>query len=148
MKQVGCVIETKENMVSVSITRHSACDKCKACGARGPKEQVIWAKNDYDAKIGDQVVVELQTNKFYSAVAIIYLIPLITLIAGVWLGTVFNFGLNPSITGAIAGFVFLAITFVLVARYDKKISKRPEYQPKIAGFSTDMEIGCTSELDS
>lgn len=102
MAEKGQVIELKNNLAIVKMSRTEACAKCGACKSGSiENEMMIEAKNLCEADMGDWVEIDLQSQDFLKAIAIMYGIPLITLMLGFVLGYIcfsnefisFNLGL-------------------------------------------------------
>lgn len=76
------------------------CAECGGCSDGKPQTMTVTAANPIGAKPGDQVVVTSSTGKVLTAVAAVYLLPLVMLIAGycVW-------GLAAGLAGLILGFL-------------------------------------------
>lgn len=126
MAEVGQVIENKGSLVVVSLDRHDACSKCRACVAGiDSKEMILEATNACGAKVGDMVNISLEQSNFLKAVFIMYTIPLIALLAGLGLGYVL---LKTEVAALGIGFVFLAITFVLIRKNENHF-KKSGYRP-------------------
>lgn len=87
MGEKGLVINVKDHLAVIQMTRKEACGECRACLAGMKKEEmIIEAENECDAKVGDWVIMELRNNSFLKAVLILYGIPMIGLVAGIFLG--------------------------------------------------------------
>lgn len=83
MAEKGQVIELKNNLVIVKMSRTEACAKCGACkNGSVENEMLIEAENLCKANMGDWVELNLQSQDFLKATGIMYGIPLITLILG------------------------------------------------------------------
>ena len=83
MAEKGQVIEMKDDLVVIKMTRTEACAKCRACVAGlTEREMIMEAENHCDAQIGDWVELSMIESGFFSAVLIMYGIPLIGFMAG------------------------------------------------------------------
>jgi sigma-E factor negative regulatory protein RseC len=79
----GIVKKIDEKHVTVAITSASACSGCHAegaCSVSGKKEKIIDIKGSYNLKEGDCVTVQMEKSLGYSAIVLVYLIPLVILI--------------------------------------------------------------------
>lgn len=87
MAEKGQVVETDGDMVVVKMRRTEACAHCRAClTGLSEQEMIINAINKCDAKTGDWVDIELYDNGFFTAVLVLYGIPMLALMAGILLG--------------------------------------------------------------
>lgn len=134
MIERGRVVETAGNMAKVEIFRRDECSRCKVCGFGSRDKIVAVATNVIGAKEHDEVELELEAAQVVRAAAIMYLIPLVSLLLGLYLGTVFaSFAGRQdtaSLAAAILGFGFMGLSYVGIAVY----SKRPtmsKYQAKV-----------------
>lgn len=111
----------------VEITRSSACgESCASCGLCPGQTARIYAINDVNAKAGDTVIIDMSDKKVLGAAFLVYIVPLIMLIAGYFSG----YALFKSDGIAIlTGFIFMAVTFILLMRTDRKLKRR--YTPHI-----------------
>lgn len=83
-REFALVLETYDNNIAkVELQRSSSCDGCTICNSGKPV--VLRAFNNINANKGDSVVIEVEELKkgmnFF-----VYIIPLICLIAGYFLG--------------------------------------------------------------
>ena len=112
------------NYAEISVPRKSACghdcEECAGCGVTGAAV-LARAANPIGARIGQKVVVQSDTNKMLSIVALVYLIPVVLFL----LGYVTMAFLTPSVAiqygVAIAGF-FIGIVAAIL--YDRKLRQR------------------------
>ncbi|NLJ84512.1 MAG: SoxR reducing system RseC family protein [Halanaerobiaceae bacterium] len=141
MEEIGLVLENIGEEALVKITRHSLCSRCKnKCQLAGntheSAEMQISVKNPIGASKGDRVRIEMGEQSLVIASMIIYLIPLISLIAGYFAGI----NLFPAAgegAGVGAAIFFLALSFVLVNRIDKFLGRNQKYQPVIKAIVKD-----------
>ena len=112
------------NYAEISVPRKSACghdcEECAGCGVTGAAV-LARAANPIGARIGQKVVVQSDTNKMLSIVALVYFIP----VALFLLGYVAMAFLTPNVAiqygVAIAGF-FIGIVAAIL--YDRKLKER------------------------
>lgn len=112
------------NYAEISVPRKSACghdcEECAGCGVTGAAV-LARAANPIGARLGQKVVVQSDTNKMLSIVALVYLIPVVLFLAGYLIMAV----LTPSVAlqygVAVAGF-FIGIVAAIL--YDRKLRKR------------------------
>lgn len=119
MKQCGVVVSTKGDKAKVSLQRHSACGDCKGCRwGDDDMKMEIEVVNSINAKAGDRVEVNMENQNVLAAAFIAYMIPLITLIGGVVLGSFIldKIGLvqYKEIGSGIIGLVLTAISYIII----------------------------------
>lgn len=125
------VMEKHGNLLSVRMVRQEACGNCHACFAGRQKEEMtLEAENRCGAQVGDWVELTLAEHAFFSAVVLVYLIPLVAFMAGLFLGysAAPLVGLPRDITALVAAVVTMAVTYF----YLKKTSngeQEKKYRP-------------------
>ena len=130
MQQTGIVQKLQHNIAEVKITRSSACgESCASCGLCPGREAKVFAINDINAAVGDTVIINMADGKVLGAAFLVYIVPLIMLIIGYFSGhAVFN----SEALGIIMGFLFMAATFIVIIRIDRKIKRK--YTPRIVSI--------------
>lgn len=121
-REFALVLETyNDNIAKVELQRSSSCDGCTIC-SRG-KPIVLRAFNNINASKGDSVVIEVEelkrgTNFF------VYIIPLICLVVGYFLGEYISkiFGISHNL-GPIFSFIVFFIYVILGILKLKKENK-------------------------
>ncbi len=119
MQVVGKVIELDNDMVYVTLLRTSACGgNCKACGASCETiEHRIKAVNSIDAKLGDLVEIAMDDKNGLKASAILYLIPFLGFISGIFAAYFLKLSEAKVFLSGIFG---LIISYLIVHFIDKK----------------------------
>ncbi|MFW5982077.1 MAG: SoxR reducing system RseC family protein [Halanaerobiaceae bacterium] len=140
MEEIGEIIKTSGKHALVKIERHSLCSKCtNKCQLAQPEshevdEIEVEVDNPIGARSGQKVKIEMKEQPVVIASLIIYVIPLIFMIIGYFLGISLleAFGYQGTeITGIISSLIFLALSFVFIRILDNLLSKRKDYHPKI-----------------
>jgi len=133
----GVVIKISAGAAWVKTSKSSAC---KACSARaschssgGGEEMEVEVINEVGARVGDRIVLSLATGSFLKATFLLYIFPILLLIAGAIIGqeTASYFGVNPSGLAAAAGFALFFAALLLVKIKANQLAKKNEYRPKI-----------------
>ncbi len=122
----------EDGTAEVSMTRQSACaGDCHKCGGCASQTQQvsIRAKNEIGASVGDWVYVEAETKVVFSAVFLLYLVPIILFFLGYFLGF-----LTPVAPGYVALFGF-AVGMIPVVLYDRFVAKRKLLRFRITGYA-------------
>ncbi|WP_053957031.1 SoxR reducing system RseC family protein [Inediibacterium massiliense] len=138
MNQVGKVIEVLEDhRAQVLMRKHSACGECGACqyGQENMNLKII-AMNQVNAKEGDTVEVNLETQNVLGAAFIAYVIPLVALLVGV-IGTSFilpktGFTGNVEVYSIVVGFILTIIAFGFIKLNENSFKKQDKYVPVIS----------------
>lgn len=137
MVERGVVTKVKGKRATVSFDRRSACDQCHMCAVTkdGMKVEVV-VENTLDANVGDFVTVEMGERFVLTAAAIVYVLPLLLVGAGIGIGTLLSetAQIIMAISGLVLGFV---IAFIL----DRFVIRKRK------GFSPVMKEITTGELE-
>ena len=116
IEESGTVIEVRGPHALVRLKRSSACSGCASAGqchaGRGEREQLLEARNEVGAAVGDGVRVAVSARAVINASARIYLLPVVGLLVGAGLAQVLAgafisapAGANAAGFGGIAGAV-------------------------------------------
>ena len=120
MKQIGTVIETKNNIALVEVIRMSACEGChknaEGCAVcsvvGGKKAHKLYAKNEVNAKTGDRVELSASSSKMLFYAFAVFVLPVVSAIALYLLSSLVLDGFYPylfALAGVVAVFAALAI---------------------------------------
>lgn len=125
MEQVGQVVDIKDDIAIVMVRRHDTCGKCGGCGVAvsGKGENYVEAQNVVNAVVGHTVRVGMDTSQVLKASFVVYIVPMIALLFGIWVGQLLDgqFGIFARFD-ILLGFVFLIGSFLIVRGYDKKVA--------------------------
>jgi len=125
MEQIGKIVELLDkDTAKVLMQQHTDCGKCGACSMGRNMDIVTIADNNIDAKVGDMVELKMETSNVLSAAFIMYVIPLITLVTGIFLGSKLFPGENSESLALLLGFTLLAITYFVIKMNEKKYIKK------------------------
>ena len=119
MKQIGTVIETKNDIALVEVIRMSACEGChksaEGCAVcsvvGGKKTHTLYAKNKVNAKTGDRVELSASSGKMLFYAFSVFVLPVISAIALYLLSSLAFDGFYPyvfALLGVVAVFAVLA----------------------------------------
>lgn len=88
MTQIGIVENLNGNYISVRIVRATSCgSNCVNCsGNCDLTEKVVTAMNKTNAKKGDRVKLEMSTSKVLITAFFVYIVPIIILACGYFVG--------------------------------------------------------------
>ena len=116
----------------VFVRRESACSgdchKCSGCGAQA-QQVYVRARNTIGARPGDRVIVTSQTRQVLPAIFVVYILPLVLMLAGYFAGLAM--AVSPGGL-ACAGFALGVVGFVA---YDRLVAKRRGVSYVVTAFA-------------
>jgi sigma-E factor negative regulatory protein RseC len=133
-------VVTKIGSATTAWVKTTKSGACKSCSARsschsfgGGEETEVEAINQAGAQIGQKVVLSFDTSPLLKATFLLYVFPILTMIAGAFVGQQLapNFNLDTSLLSAVFGFLFFGLTLLFVRSKGNKMAKKDEYRPKI-----------------
>ena len=137
MQEPGVVMETAGNTAKVMMSRSGGCESCGAAGSCkvASGDRIMEADNPVGAKTGQHVLVEIESVLFLKATFLTYMLPVIFLFLGAYLGGKYGPMLSGAISldywQAIGGVAFLVLSAVLVRLYDRKVKRTTTIRPVI-----------------
>ena len=125
----GVVERIEGDLIVVSVEQQSACAACHAkgmCTDKGAKRSIeVRSDHAADYNVGDRVVVALLNNAMgFSSIVWGYVLPLVVLIAGLFLCKALGLGDGPA---AVAAIVAVAIYYVVMYLFRHTIEKKIEF---------------------
>lgn len=142
MQELGRVIEKKNNSALIRISRKSSCSKCRQnCFLAGDSHEIqdmeVEVTDTLGVSKGQLVRLEMDKKPLLLASLIMYLVPLLGLIGGYFIGiragTVFT-AISGEATGILGSFIFFFLTFIILKFVDKRIENNSNYQPRITAI--------------
>ena len=126
MIKFGQVTEYNEKTGKATITyiRPEACAKCGACGAL-TQQGTIELKAD--CKTGDWVRVVLPDEKFLSAAALAYAVPLAGFLGGLAAGYLLSG--RKELWAVLGGLAGIGLSLLVLRLADRRVTGRPEWTP-------------------
>lgn len=126
MWHAGKVVAGDAETVTVRFERSAMCKHCGACLEVGEREMEIRVRNDKGAAIGDTVEVALEKKALLTATLLCYMIPLVGLLLGMWIGSLFGewvaFGM---------GLGTCALSLCALIPIERKVKKNAQFQPRL-----------------
>lgn len=143
MDQIGKVIGIEQGIATVELERSSACAKCGICHLGETQTIQIEVENSIGAAVGQRVLIAVGERSVLKASAILYLIPLLALVAGIGLAFLLDhvFGL-PGKTdwwGIGMGLALFLLAFVAIRRSEPALRKNPQFSPRLVRIAGDHE---------
>lgn len=131
MKETGTIEKIDGDFVWVRILRKSACgENCATCkGGCVPTERVICVKNTLSCHNGDKVILEMNTKNVMKAAFLVYIIPLLLLIFGYFLG---EYLFKSEGMAVLSGVMLMAVSIIPLKFVDKK--SKDKYMSEITGI--------------
>ena len=127
VEKIGDVLEVYDTYCNVKIKRDSACgENCASCGACKHSESHITALNEINAKKGDRVMITMSTKALYIICFVVYMVPIIFMVAGYFISSYLLKNEDYAIFGA---FVGVLVGVFLGKLLDRTAGKK--YMPKI-----------------
>jgi sigma-E factor negative regulatory protein RseC len=98
----------------------------------------VKAINSVGASVGDRIVLSLETASLLKAAFLIYVFPVILLIAGAALGQALApfLAFSPSALSVLLGFAFFFTALLITKTRSNRMAKKNSYQPKITKILT------------
>ncbi|SHH51030.1 positive regulator of sigma(E), RseC/MucC [Clostridium collagenovorans DSM 3089] len=127
MKESGRVKAIKGNQAMVAFIKKSGCGgNCGSCGGGCPKDTLILEiENTQDAKVGDEVTVELSNKHFSKMLVWAYVIPGLMLFLGL-IGT-YIISKNELIA-LIVGVTLMVLSYVIIGKFNNKDEKEYDFK--------------------
>ncbi len=128
MDNVGKIEKIDGNKAVISVKRVSACgDNCKSCSSSCKVNSVIFETDipeDQDIQVGDYVEIKAENEVMLKHIMVLYGLPLLLMIATVFVVQMILTGPNKDIISAVASLFSLIISFFLLKEYDKNEIKK------------------------
>lgn len=131
MEQVGFVRKLNENKMELEVRRASACGGgCGDCGSSCDEDpHIVVISNNLNAKVGDFVELQAEVGNLLKYTFIIYMIPFIFLVGGIFIGNFLFRNLNTDsreMLSFLSGIISVAISLIILKLMDKKLAKRDD----------------------
>ncbi len=112
-----------EGITIVSVVKSDECHSCGAqsiCKPESGKEKTIAVVNDIGAKPGERVTISIQGGIVIQASFALYGMPLLLLVAGIWLGvTLFSGHQLQDVFGFLSGTGLMALYYLIYYQAQK-----------------------------
>jgi len=137
----GTVVKLKGDKAVVRFNRKSACDNCRMCAVTkdGMKVEVV-VKNTLNLSVGDSVAVEMGERFVLTAAVIVYIIPLLLVGLGIYLGLFIS-----DLMSAIFAVAGLVLGFIIAISIDKQLKKKKGFSPRMV--EEQMAVSLPQESD-
>jgi sigma-E factor negative regulatory protein RseC len=131
----GTVTQTNKSTAWIKTMRTGACEGCsskESCGtSHNAKELIVTVKNTLGVEKGDQVVIGLETKPMMFLSFLLYVFPILLLIAGAVIGDSLApvLGMDKSFCAMILGFLFFGTAFLIIRKKHTILSQKDEFKP-------------------
>lgn len=131
----GIVTDANASLAWIKTTRSSACESCatkKGCAtAQNQKEMIVTVKNSLHVEKGDHVVIGLETKPMMYLAFLLYVFPILFLIAGAVIGDSLApaFNINPSLLSIALGVFFFGMSFYFIRKKNNTLASEDAYKP-------------------
>lgn len=119
MQNSGIIKKINKNCITVSMYKETACSHCNNCSDKITNEITFFT--DVNVEVGDIVTFEMDDRQVLKAASIVYILPIIFMILGYFLGD--KLGLSEAYC-ILTSFLSLIISFIGIYFYDKNIVKK------------------------
>ena len=136
--------------IIVESSGQQACHRCAksgGCGISvlakyfGARRHRFSATSEIVVRVGDKVLLEIEKSALLVAAALMYVLPLMMMILGVWL-VQYGFGINAESVQIIVAFSGLATGIVVSRLISKTGYKAEKFEPVIVSrYLTGLEAG-------
>ncbi len=135
----GLVVRRDETGIWVKTVRTGACESCASrgschtLGGGGGKEVEVAVVDLPGTRVGDRVVLKMDTSPLLKATFLIYLVPILLLLCGAVAGQFLSSAaeVDSSTASAVLGFGALALGLFLVKTVGRRLSQKSAYRPRI-----------------
>lgn len=142
MGEWGIVKEVSFGKAKIKLERKPICEKCGICHSEGKDFMLLEVEIGERARVGDKVRIQISAGKTLMATFIVFMIPLLALLTGIFIGYLISGWLgSPSFWEALFGLPFFFLSFFFVRWYEKKAEKDKDYYPHIVEIAKENSKG-------
>ncbi|MEA3232139.1 MAG: SoxR reducing system RseC family protein [Thermodesulfobacteriota bacterium] len=132
----GIVTAVTSTTAWVKTNRSSGCKHCSArhsCQPQDNQETVVEVENPVNARVGDRILLNVETAALLKASFLIYVFPILCMIAGAGLGQGAGVvaGLNPAWTSPVGAVIFFVGALFFMKSKGNRLAQSAAYRPEI-----------------
>jgi len=137
MEEEGIVVSVSDGNANVRMIEGEGCQACSAAGTckAGAGGRELEAVNRAGAKPGQHVVIDIESGAFLKASFIVYMVPVIFLFLGAYLGDVVSRAVPGVMEAenwqAIGGVLLLVLSIFGIRLYDRKVKSTKGLRPVV-----------------
>ena len=137
MREQGEIVKIVDDIAYVQMVMGDQCKGCNLCSAFGDNSKILEVRNELEAKIGDNVTVEISPKRVVGHSLLVFVLPLCFLIAGYFVGIFLSWpkGWSTETRGIGAGMIFFMLSWCLVLLYNYYFSRKGQHSAEIIGYS-------------
>jgi len=137
----GIVTAVTSTTAWVKTNRSSGCKHCSArhsCQPQENQETVVEVENPVHARVGDRILLNVETAALLKASFLIYVFPILCMIVGAGLGQGAGVvaGLNPAWTSPVVAIIFFVGALFFMKSKGNRLAQSAAYRPKIVRILT------------
>ncbi|MEC9489548.1 MAG: SoxR reducing system RseC family protein [Halanaerobiales bacterium] len=139
MKERARVIKKENDQSLVQIIRTSACSHCDekcmlADDSHEVEEMEVLVNDPIGAEVGSTVELEMGARPILFSALVVYLLPLVAIIAGYFAGSSWFSGIinNSEVAGIIGSGIGFLLSFAFLRIFDKKAGSKSYFHPEIS----------------
>lgn len=127
----GVVVEVTGNTAKIKAGRHNDCKNCGACP--GNNSVIVCARNPKGAKPGQRVMFEVKETNALIGAFVVFIFPLIGILAGVLLGKYIGLVIGAFGTGfeILGGILMFVLTLICIKLFDHYVHNNENSKPSI-----------------
>jgi sigma-E factor negative regulatory protein RseC len=139
LTEQGVIEKTDARSAWVRVERSSACASCPSrseCNVETGRGLVVQVDNTAGCRAGDRVRLGMASGSFLRSTFMAYILPVVALVAGAFLGREFVSleGVSEDAASVITGFGAMALYFIILRRVDRKKSRNLQSSPCITAI--------------
>ncbi|GLI55727.1 hypothetical protein PM10SUCC1_12410 [Propionigenium maris DSM 9537] len=128
----GIVREVKGDIIKVHLYKESACAHCSGCGNKEKMGSTFEFKCSEKVEVGNVITFEIEDKSLLNIAALVYLLPILLMIGGYFLGEFLGFTEGKRV---LTSFMGLILSFAFIYTFDKvKGSKIIDQKIKLVGI--------------
>jgi len=137
MHEEGLVRSLHGRLAKVEMLESNACQHCSAHGAcqflGGDKVRAVAAENEIGAQVGDRVLLAAPRRGVLGAGFLVYMVPVLALIAGAAVGQKLGpaWGMSTQNAAVITGLGSLAAAWLVLRQVSRKLGQKSSFKVRI-----------------
>lgn len=135
-KEEGLIEEIIGGKALVRIEKSAHCATCESrdsCHVADDRGMVIEVANELRARAGDRVEVAIPTRSLLKLSILVYLLPVLGLMAGAYAGEAWapRLGTSATFASVALGLLVMGTVFTVLKIIDRRVRRSGEYSPRM-----------------